>query len=422
MNISIIGTGYVGLVAGVCFAKKGNNVVCVDIIQEKVDKINQKIPPIYEEELKELLEEAVDNGNLKATLDLKAAVLNSEVTFIAVGTPPREDGSENLEYIYQAARSIGEALREKNSYHVIVVKSTVVPGTTDCLIPIIEEVSGKKNNHDFGVAMNPEFLTEGFAIKEFMEPDRIVIGVSEQRVADILKQLYEPFNAPVVIMSSAKTAEMVKYTSNSLLATKISFANEVGDICKKLGVDVYEVMNAVGLDHRLGPYFLNAGPGFGGSCFPKDIHALISVAQYIGFNPKLLKAVLEVNHDQPYRVVELARQKGLRDNIAILGLSFKPGTDDVRETPAIHVIQELLKEGKHVIAYDPQAMDNMKKIFPDIEYSNSAKEAVDKAEMVIILTHWDEFRNDDLYKGKVVIDTRDIIKDRTGMDYEGLCW
>ena len=223
-------------------------------------------------------------------------------------------------------------------------------------------------------------------------------------------------------MSSLRAAEMVKYTSNSLLATKISFANEVGDICKRLGIDVYEVMRGVGLDHRLGPYFLNAGPGFGGSCFPKDVSALIHKAEEVNFNAKLLKMVLEVNHDQPYRVVDLARKKGLRDNIAVLGLSFKPGTDDIRFTPAKPIIEELLKEGKNVIAYDPKAIENMRQIFPNVRYTASAKEAVDNAEMVIIVTHWDEFKDDSLYAGKVVVDSRDIVKDRTCCDYEGLCW
>jgi UDPglucose 6-dehydrogenase len=394
----------------------------VDVEQEKVDKINQKLPPIYETGLQELLNETIDNGNLRATLDLKDAVLNSEITFIAVGTPMRYDGTANLDYLHDAARKIADALKDKNSYQVIVVKSTVVPGTTEDLIPVIEQISGKKCNQDFGIAMNPEFLKEGFAIEDFMKPDRTVIGVSEQRVADILKTLYGVFEGPVVVMSSPKAAEMVKYTSNSLLATKISFANEIGDICKKLGVDVYEVMKGVGLDRRLGPYFLNAGPGFGGSCFPKDVHAIVAVAKDVGIEPKLLNSVLDVNRDQPYRVIDLAKKKGLPQNIAILGLAFKAGTDDIRYTPAITIIEELLKCEKHVIAYDPEAMENSKKVFPNIEYTRSAKEAIDKAEMVIIVTDWDEFKNDDLYRGKVIIDTRDIVKDRSDMDYEGLCW
>ena len=422
MNISVIGTGYVGLVAGVCFAKKGHKVIGVDIDQQKVDNINNKIPPIYEEGLKDLMNETVDTGSFRATTDLKGAVVNSDVTFIGVGTPSREDGSINLDYLLSAVNAVAEALKEKNSYHVIVIKSTVTPGTTESLIPIIEEKSGKRHGNDFAVAMNPEFLKEGFAIHDFLEPDRIVIGVSDKKAAEVLANVYSVLDAPLVMMSSTKAAEMVKYTSNSLLATKISFANEVGDICKKLNVDVYEVMKGVGLDHRLGPYFLNAGPGFGGSCFPKDVHALIAVAKAIGFNPKLLNAVLEVNHDQPLRVVELARKKGLKDRIAVLGLAFKPGTDDIRETPSIPIIHELLKEGKHVIAYDPKAMENTKKVLPNIEYAGSAQEAVSKADMVIIVTHWDEFRNDNMYRGKVVIDTRDIIKDKTNIDYEGLCW
>jgi UDPglucose 6-dehydrogenase len=422
MNISIIGTGYVGLVAGVCFAKKGNNVVCVDVIQEKVDKINNRIAPIYEHGLPELLKEVVESGHLSATTDLRNAVVNSEVTFIAVGTPPREDGSANLDYIYEAARSIADALKYKNSYHVIVVKSTVAPGTTRSIITIIEQCSGKKNVQNFGMAMNPEFLKEGVAINDFMYPDRVVVGSDDPKALDVLEEIHKPFTNKIVRMSNPDTAEMVKYTSNALLATKISFTNEMGDLCKRLGIDVYEVMKAVGMDKRIGPYFLEAGPGFGGSCFPKDVHALIAKAHQLGFETKLLRTVLEVNKEQPHYAFELAKKKGLRDKIAILGLAFKPGTDDIRDTPAIPIIEEILKAGKHVIAYDPEAMENMRKLFPYLEYTKSAKEAVDKAEMVIIVTHWDEFRNDDLYRGKVVIDCRDIIKDKTNIDYEGLCW
>jgi UDPglucose 6-dehydrogenase len=422
VNISVIGTGYVGLVAAVCFAKRGHKVIGVDVVQDKVDKINSKIPPIYEEGLQELLSETIDNGSFRATTDIKGAVLNSNVTFIGVGTPSREDGSINLDYLHGAVKAIAEALREKHEYHVIVVKSTVIPGTTQSLVPMIEEISGKKLGQGFGIAMNPEFLKEGYAIKDFLEPDRIVIGVSDQKVANTLQEVYSVIDGPLVLMSSTKSAEMVKYASNSLLATKISFSNEVGDICKKLGVDVYEVMKGVGMDKRLGPYFLNAGPGFGGSCFPKDVHALVAVAQSVGFEPKILNAVLAVNAEQPLRAVELAKRKGLRNNIAVLGLAFKPGTDDIRETPAVPIIQALLKEGKHVIAYDPEAMENTKKVLPDIEYAGSAKEAVSKAEMVIIVTDWPEFKNDNMYRGKVVIDTRDIIADKTDIDYEGLCW
>jgi len=258
MNISIIGTGYVGLVAGVCFAKKGNNVLCVDVIQEKVDKINNRFAPIYEHGLPELLKQVVESGHLSATTDLKNAVINSQITFIAVGTPPREDGSANLDYIYEAARGIAEAIKSKNSYHVVVVKSTVSPGTTRSLIPIIEQGSGKKHGVDFGVAMNPEFLKEGVAIDDFMYPDRVVVGSTDKKALEILTEVYKPFTQNIVKMSTPDTAEMVKYSSNALLATKISFVNEIGDLCKRLGIDVYEVMKAVGMDHRIGPHFLEA--------------------------------------------------------------------------------------------------------------------------------------------------------------------
>jgi UDPglucose 6-dehydrogenase len=422
MNICVIGTGYVGLIAAVCFAKKGFKVKCVDVDEEKVSKVNSKISPIYEDNLQDYLNYAIDSGNMTATTNLQGAVRESEIVFIAVGTPCREDGSINLNYVHSVVESIGPVIRDDDKYRVIVVKSTVAPGTSEDIIHRLEERSGKKCGEHFGVCMNPEFLKEGLAIEDFMQPDRVVIGQSDDRAGNVVQDLYEPFNAPVVRMSSLRAAEMVKYTSNALLATKISFANEIGDVCKRLGIDVYEVMRGVGLDHRLGPYFLNAGPGFGGSCFPKDVSALIHKADETGFNAKLLKMVLEVNHDQPYRVVDLAKAKGLRDSIAVLGLAFKPGTDDVRFTPAKPIIEELLKEGKYVTAYDPKAMENMRKIFPDIHYTNSAREAVDSAEMVIIVTHWDEFRDDSLYKGKVVIDARDIVKDKSLCDYEGLCW
>jgi UDPglucose 6-dehydrogenase len=422
VNICVIGTGYVGLISAVCFAKVGHKVICVDTDQEKVNKVNSKIPPIYEKDLQDYLNYAVDSGNLKATTDLYNSVKNSDATFIAVGTPCRDDGHIDLQYVNSVVDGIGPALRDRQGYHVIVMKSTVSPGTTESIIPRIEQLSGKKCGNDFGVCMNPEFLKEGLAIEDFMKPDRVVIGQSDKKAGDLIEEVYKPFNSVIDRTSCLSAAEMIKYTSNSLLATKISFANEIGDICKRLNIDVYEVMKGVGLDHRLGPYFLNAGPGFGGSCFPKDVSALISQADSIGFNAKLLKMVLEVNHDQPYRVVDLAKKKGLRDRIAVLGLAFKPGTDDIRFTPAKPIIEEFLKAGKQVYAYDPQAMDNMRKIFPNITYTNSAREAVNNAEMVIIVTHWYEFRDYSLYKGKVVIDARDIVKDKSGMDYEGLCW
>lgn len=422
MEISIIGTGYVGIVAGVCFAKKGIKTTCIDVVEEKVNMINNSQSPIYEPGLQEMLAEVRQNGKLGATLNWKDGIYYSDVTFISVGTPMREDGSANLSYIQQAAKEVGQAIKDKKGYHIVVVRSTVPPGTTDSLIPLIEEESGKKHMEGFGIAMSPEFLREGLAVKDFMNPDRFVIGSQDPKAIEALKEIYSKFTDKIAVVSTTKAAELVKYTSNSLLATKISFANEVGDICKLMGVNVYEVMKAVGLDHRLGPYFLNAGPGFGGSCFPKDVHAIVREAEKMNFDPILLKSVLKVNELQPHRVVELAKKKGLPDNIAVLGLAFKPETDDIRETPALKIIQDLKKEGKHIIAYDPKAMHNMEHQIPDIEYASSAKEAVDKAEMVIIVTHWNEFKDDSMYKGKKVIDCRCIVKNTEGMDYEGLCW
>lgn len=422
MQISIIGTGYVGIVAGVCFAKKGIKTTCIDVVQEKVDNINNSQSPIYEPGLQEILQEVRQNGNFGATTNWKDGIFYSNVSFISVGTPMREDGSANLEYIQQAAKEIGQAIKDKKEYHVVVVRSTVPPGTTDRLIPIIEQESGKKHLEGWGIAMSPEFLREGLAVEDFMNPDRFVIGSQDPKAIEALKEIYSKFTDKIAILSTTKAAELVKYTSNSLLATKISFTNEIGDICKLMNVDVYEVMNAVGLDHRLGPYFLNAGPGFGGSCFPKDVHAIVNEAEKLNFNPLLLKAVLQVNEVQPHRVIELAKKKGLPEKIAILGLAFKPGTDDIRETPALKIINDLKKEGKHIIAYDPKAMHNMEHKIKDIEYAFSAKEAVEKSEMVIIVTHWDEFKDEEMYKGKKVIDCRHVIKNKEGMDYEGLCW
>ncbi|WP_048056182.1 UDP-glucose/GDP-mannose dehydrogenase family protein [Pyrococcus sp. ST04] len=427
MNISIIGSGYVGLVTGIGFAKLGNEVTFVDVDERKIELINQGIPPIYEEGLEELMDEL--RGRYYATRDYEEAILNSDVTFICVGTPSLEDGSIDLKYVKSAAENIGKVLKKKDEYHVVVVKSTVLPGTTEGIVrPILEKHSGKRAFRDFGLAMNPEFLREGVALRDFLNPDRIVIGVQDERTRKVLEELYAPIDAPKLVVD-IKTAEMIKYASNAFLATKISFANEIGNICKKLGIDSWKVFEGVGLDHRISPHFFRSGIGFGGSCFPKDIRALISKAREIGEEPLILEAVLKVNEKQPFRLIELLKKhvselKGR--TIGVLGLAFKPNTDDVRETRAYPIIRRLLEEGAIVIAYDPKAMENFKHMYPDvgtkIKYAGSAREVLEVTDVILILTEWPEFEGLD-YSGKIVIDGRRVrAAEKTAKVYEGVCW
>lgn len=421
MKISVIGAGYVGIVTGIGFAELDNEVVFVDIDEKKVDTINSGKAPIFEKGLNELMQK--NRGKYKATRDY-SSIADTDITFICVGTPSRDDGSIDLTFVKSAAAEIGKVLKTKKEFHVVVVKSTVVPGTTENVVkPIIEKESGKEAFKDFGLAMNPEFLREGNAVHDFFNPDRIVIGVKDKKTKEMLETLYQPFNCPKLI-TDIKTAEMIKYASNAFLATKISFANEIGNICKKLGIDAYEVFKGVGLDHRINPAFFRAGVGFGGSCFSKDIKALIAKAEELGVNPKILKAVIEVNEEQPVKMIELLKKhipdlKGKR--IGILGLAFKPDTDDIRESRAIPIVQKLIEEGAKIIAYDPKAMDNFRKLFPQIEYASSASDVLN-ADAVLIVTEWEEFEKLN-YKGKIVIDGRRIEKARKeAAIYEGVCW
>jgi UDPglucose 6-dehydrogenase len=427
MRISVIGSGYVGLVTGMGFVELENEVIFVDIDERKIEMINSGKPPIYEEGLEELMKKHA--GKYKATKDYREAVLNSDVTFIAVGTPSREDGSIDLKYVKEASKSIGEALREKEGYHVVVVKSTVLPGTTEEVIkPILEKYSGKKAFKDFGLAMNPEFLREGVALKDFLNPDRIVIGTRDERTKQVLEELYAPINAPK-LFTDIKTAEMIKYASNAFLATKISFANEIGNICKKLGIDSWKVFEGVGLDHRISPHFFRTGIGWGGSCFPKDTKALVRKAEELGEDPIIIKAAIEVNERQPLKLIELLKKhvpelEGKK--IGVLGLAFKPNTDDVRETRAYVVIKKLIEEGAKVIAYDPQARENFKRFYPDvgerIEYASTPREVLEATDVILIVTEWPQFEELD-YSDKIVIDGRRVrAAERTARVYEGVCW
>ncbi len=427
MKISVIGSGYVGSVTAACFAEVGHEVICVDIDTKKMDQINAGIPPIYEEGLGELLQKNAGK-NLTATTDYESAIRQTDISFICVGTPSSEDGDIDLSIVRAATASIGSVLAKKDGYHVVVVKSTVVPETTEKgVLPLLEETSGKVAGKDFGVAMNPEFLREGKAVYDFMHPDKIVVGAIDQKSGDLVSELYRTFECEVT-RTTPSTAEMIKYANNSLLATKISFVNEIGNICKKLKIDTYEVMKAVGKDSRISPKFLNSGAGFGGSCFPKDVKALIGKAKKIGYSPMLLESVIGVNEKQPIMMTEILQMKAGNvegKKIAVLGLAFKNDTDDIRESRSIPVIAELLRLGAKVSAYDPMAADNMKRIFPTIEYSNSTKDALEGADACLVMTEWEEFKQLDsefeAMKEKIVIDGRRIIKAKN-IDYEGLCW
>lgn len=427
MKISVIGTGYVGTVSAACFAGLGHEVICVDVDRSKIDQINAGIPPIYEEGLPELLRRHAGKG-LSATLDYDFAVANSDVSFICVGTPSDSLGNIDLGIVKAASASLGDSLRKKKDYHVIVVKSTVVPETTEKVVmPIIETRSGKRAG-EFGIAMNPEFLREGKAVHDFMHPDKIVVGSLDKRSGDIVASLYSGLDCEVT-RTNPRTAEMIKYANNAFLATKISFANEVGNICKQLGIDTYEVMSAVGKDFRIGRHFLNAGAGFGGSCFPKDVKALIGKASEIGYEPLMLRSVIAVNERQPQRMVLLLRNRlgDLRGKkIAVLGLAFKNDTDDIRESRSIPVIKELLDSGASVFAYDPMANENMRRLFGGVQYCGSAKDALHGADACLIMTEWEEFKLLDkefeVMRNRLIIDGRHMLTPRKNIEYIGLCW
>ncbi len=439
MNISIIGSGYVGLTTAVCLADNGCRVTCIDTDKNKVRQINQGKPPFYEVGLESRLAKLVEENQLAKLIDGKCVleassdleeILNSDVTFICVGTPCNSDGSIDLSYIKRSATEIGLALAKGNSYHTIVVRSTIIPGTTEeVIIPTLEKFSNKKAGRDFSVAFNPEFLQEGRALHCFTSPNKIIIGEYDHRAGDILLELFNGFTAPV-IRTSIRTAEMIKYASNAFLATKISFINEIGNICKKMDIDVYEVANAIGHDSRIGRKFLNAGIGFGGSCLPKDMEALISKASELGYKTELLQSVVNINMEQPPRLIEIARERlGHLENkvIAILGLAFKPKTDDVRRAPALQIIGQLLSEGAIVKVYDPMAMTRIKQLFPDdIILCSNATHAINDSDCIILATEWDEFRDESLYAGKIVIDGRRVLDPEKAKQvcqhYEGVCW
>lgn len=413
MNLAVIGTGYVGLVAGTCFAESGNDVICVDIDERKISMLSAGRVPIYEPGLGELVQRNLKEQRLVFTTNLQTAVAESSIVFIAVGTPQGVDGKANIEQLLSTARAVGSAI---NGYKVIVNKSTAPVGMADQ----IKSVLAGSTTYPFAVVVNPEFLKEGAAVEDFMKPDRVILGGDDPEAIDLLKELYEPFvrtGNPILVMDT-RSAEMSKYAANAMLAMKISYINEVADLCEKCGADIGEVRRAIGLDRRIGPHFIFPGVGYGGSCFPKDIRAMIAMGDP-GLELPLLRAVEQVNERQKGILVEkVMRHFGHNlsgRTFAVWGLSFKPRTDDMREAPSITVIESLLKAGAGIQAYDPEATEEARKIFADrIRYHQRNYDALKQADALLVLTEWNEFRRPnfqyikDLLKQPVIFDGRNV--------------
>lgn len=417
MNIAIFGSGYVGLVTGTCLANLGNTVICLDIDRERIENLQKNILPIYEPGLQELLAKNVAEGRLSFSIDLAKAVQQSEVLFITVGTPADEHGKANLMYVFQVAATIGTYI---NGYKVVVDKSTVPVGTADQIQAIILQ---QQEKHAFDLVSNPEFLREGEAIHDFMNPDRIIIGVESEKAKDIMIHLYkglERTGKPIFI-TDIKSSEIIKYAANAFLATKISFMNQIAQLCEHIGGDVKEIAKGIGLDQRIGSRFLQAGVGYGGSCFPKDVQALVHTAEQAGLDFSILEAVHKVNEQQKQSLLPKI-QKLVGDlqgkKIALLGLSFKPKTDDIRDAPALTIINQLLAAGATVAAYDPIAMEAMKKYHQQIMYCRDAYETARDASCLVIVTEWDEFRYIDLSKIKDIMKTPCIVDGRNIYDPE----
>jgi UDPglucose 6-dehydrogenase len=427
MKVCMIGTGYVGLVSGTCFADIGHEVVCVDNDKQKIDILKKGGIPIYEPGLDELVKKNVDAGRLSFTTDTHDAVDKSVFVFIAVGTPPKDNGEPDLSSIEQVAIEIGAAMRD---YKIIVEKSTVPVQTGRWVRTVVERFS--RHSKDFDVASNPEFLREGSAINDFLHPDRVVLGVESDRAAEKLLELYKPIDAPKIVTDIA-SAELIKHASNSFLSTKISFVNALSVICEKSGADVLKVAEGMGLDKRIGRDFLNAGAGFGGFCFPKDLKAFIGISAKMGYDFRLLKEVESINEEQMLSVVKKTESClwNLRDKrIGVLGLAFKPNTDDMRYAPSITIIKELQKEGASVKAYDPVAMERAKMVMPDIEYCSGPYDVAEDVDAIVLVTEWDEFTKLDLHKVKdamrqpVFIDGRNVFDpqemQKLGFIYRGI--
>jgi len=431
MRIAVVGTGYVGLVAGTCFAESGNNVTCIDIDEGKIGRLRDGIVPIYEPGLEELLRRNAGDGRLKFTTDCAEGVPRAHVVFIAVGTPQGEDGSADLEYVLQAARSIAEHM---TGYLVIVDKSTVPVGTAHQVRELVASVT----DHEFDVVSNPEFLKEGAAIDDFLKPDRVVIGTESQRAWEVMDELYAPFvrTGNPILHTDVESAELTKYASNAMLATRISFMNELANICSRVGANIDHVRKGMGTDARIGSRFLFAGCGYGGSCFPKDVQAVIKTAETVGYDFRILHAVEKVNATQKRLLFDKVREHfgsdltGLR--FAVWGLAFKPNTDDMREAPSVVLCRLLVEAGAEVIANDPVAIEESKSRYlgDSIEYQEKPMNALPGADALILVTEWNEFRRPDfeavrdLLKTPVIFDGRNIysrkVLERLGFTYYGI--
>lgn len=414
MNIAVVGTGYVGLVTGTCLAETGNNVICVDIDAEKVQKMKDGVVPIYEPHLDVIFERNIKQGRLSFTTNLPEAIENAKVIFLALPTPPGEDGSADLSYVLGVADDLGKIIKE---YKVIVDKSTVPVGTAEKVRATI----AKNATTDFDVVSNPEFLREGFAVDDFMKPDRVVIGASSEKARQIMGDLFKPYvrqGNPVIFMDE-KSAELTKYAANAFLATKITFMNEIANLCELLGADVDMVRRGVGSDERIGKRFLFPGIGYGGSCFPKDVQAIAKSAADVGYNFQILQSVMNVNETQKTIIIPKILEhfggdlKGKK--VALWGLAFKPDTDDIREAPALYIIKELLAAGAEVVAFDPEAMNNVKRLLGDkISFTENHYDALKNSDCLVIATEWSLFRNPDferiasLLKNKVIFDGRNL--------------
>jgi UDPglucose 6-dehydrogenase len=431
LDVSVVGSGYVGTTLAACLADLGHDVTAIDIDESIVAQLNEGESPIHEPGLDPLLS-AYAGRTLRASVEYDS-VPDADVVFLTIQTPAREDGSIDVGPLRAAAEDVGAALADADDYTLVVVKSTVVPGMTEEeLIPAIEDAAGKREGIDFGVAVNPEFQSQGSAVDDFMSPDKIVLGTDgDERALDAFAELYEPLVAEwetPVVETGRREAAMVKYANNVFLAAKISLVNELGNVCKEYGVDAYEVADAIGMDERIGAKFLRSGVGWGGSCFPKDTAALMAAARQADYDPDLLASVVEVNEKQPRRMLGLLDEHvdvaGKR--VAVLGLAFKPGTDDIRGSRAKPVIEGLQERGADVVAYDPLANDAMAAEYPDVEYVESAAGALDGAHGALAVTDWDEFAAlDDEFDAmaeRVVVDGRRVIARREGLTYEGLTW
>ncbi len=403
MHIAVIGTGYVGLVTGACFAEFGVDVTCVDVDTTKIEKLNRGVIPIYEPGLDQIVDKNVKDGRLHFTTDIKSAVQGAQVVFLAVGTPPQADGSPDMSFYRQAAKDVAEAI---NGYKVLVTKSTVPIGTGKWLREFVKE--NLKIDTTFGVASNPEFLREGAAIDDFMRPDRVVIGSNEDEAVEVMKALYRPLyliETPIVI-TSLEAAELIKYAANAFLATKITFINEIANLCDAIGCDVHDVARGIGMDNRIGRKFLHPGPGYGGSCFPKDTRALTTVADQFGVETRIVDAVIDANERQRDAMIPKIETLvgGLNGKkIGVLGLSFKPETDDMRESPAIEIIHKMIELGATVRAFDPVAMDEAKHFISGVEYASDEYDAIKGADALVIITEWNQFRALDMEKVKQLL-------------------